>query len=202
MSAQAINSQAYAQLAIWQLEMGDRAGAHDFAVKAMSKTPPAAAAVALFLTQPVAAPSEWEARSRRLFSGAGQERARELVLSYALLFSKEFKAAEPLLENIYSHSGPEPQETMPVLLAWARIENGVTEKAAPLIAHNPILNGAQADLLTSLVFPRWLFLRAEVLARQGRNDDAGRNYRLFLTLSGPDPQIFGEETRARQACEK
>jgi len=69
----------------------------------------------------VAAPSEWEARSRRLFSGAGQERARELVLSYALLLSKEFKAAEPLLENIYSHSGPEPQETMPVLLAWARI---------------------------------------------------------------------------------
>jgi len=63
--------------------------------------------------------------------------------------------------------------TIPVvLLAWARIENGVTEKAAPLIAHNPILNGAQADLLTSLVFPRWLFLRAEVLARQGRNDGA------------------------------
>jgi len=42
-------------------------------------------------------------------------------------------------------------------------------------------------------------LRAEVLARQGRNDDAGGNYRLFLTLSGPDPQMFGEEARARQA---
>ena len=200
--AQALNSQAYAQLAIWQLEMGDRARAHDFAVKAMSKTPPPAAAVSLFLTQPAATLSEWEARSRRFFSGAGQERARELVLSYALLLSKEFKAAEPLLENIYTHSGPEPQEIMPVLLAWAHIENGATEKAAPLIAHNPILNSAQADLFTSLVFPRWLFLRAEVLARQGRNDDAGRNYRLFLRLSGPDPQIFGEETRARQASEK
>jgi hypothetical protein len=118
------------------------------------------------------------------------------------LLSKEFKAAGPLLENTYTHSGPDPQETTPVLLAWARIENGATEKAAPLVARNPILNAAQADLFTSLVFPRWLFLRAEVLARQGRNDDAGRNYRLFLTLSGPDPQIFGEEARARQALGK
>jgi len=124
------------------------------------------------------------------------------MLSYALLLSKEFKAAEPLLENIYTNSGPEPHETTPVLLAWTRIENGATEKAATLVAHNPILNAAQADLFTSLAFPRWLFLRAEVLAQEGRNDDAGRNYRLFLTLSGPDPQMFGEETRARQAAAK
>jgi len=200
--APALASQAYAQMAIWQLEMGDRTSAHEFALKAMSKTSPAAAAVALFLTQPSATPAEWDARSRRLFSGAGQERARELMLAYALLLSKEFKAAEPVLENIYAHSAPEPQQTTPVLLAWARIENGATEKATPLVTYNPILNAAQADLFTSLVFPRWLFMRGEVLARQGRNDDAGRNYRLFLTLSGPDPQMFGEESRARQALGK
>ena len=193
-------SQAYAQLAIWSLEMGDRARAREFAVKgASTKSVTAMAVVARLLADAPASIAEWTARIDRALPGTAQERARNLVLAYAFLFAKQYQAAAPLLKQAYEHSAPEPSETLPVLLAWALVETGRFDEAAPLVARSPIPAAEGTDLFTSLSFPRLLFLRGEILAKQGRRQDAERNYRLFLALSGPDPEALGYENRARHA---
>jgi tetratricopeptide (TPR) repeat protein len=190
---------AYCQLAIWKLSLGDRPRARESALKARpGKGTAAAALIARYLTEPPAGVAEWTARANRIFPDSGQQRTKNLALAYALLFAKEFQAAADTLENAYEHSAPDPQETLPVLLGWALMETGKIDRAARLLAHNPV-PAAGADLLASLSFPRLFFLRGELAARQNKRDEANRNYRIFVTLSGPDPEIFEEEQRARHA---
>jgi hypothetical protein len=123
------------------------------------------------------------------------------MLAYALLLHKEFQAAEPVLSDLYQHTPPDPSETLPVLLAWARVASGHPEQAAGLVERNPAPN-VRPEIFGSLAFPRLLFLRAAVLEKQGRHEEAAANYRLFLTLSGPDAGTFGEEARARASVGK
>ena len=190
--------EAYAQLAVWELELGDRVRARELALKAPSQRGSGAALMARFLTEPPARPAEWSATAAQTLPGAAQERARKLVLAYTLLLQKEWQAAQPLLLELYQHTAPDPTQILPVLLAWTYVETGRFEDAAPLVAANPVPHTAP-EIFASLAFPRLLFLRAAVLAKQGRNAEAGRDYRLFLTLSGPDAKAFGEEAEARQA---
>jgi hypothetical protein len=126
---------------------------------------------------------------------------RKIVLAYALLLHKEFQAAEPILSDLYQHSAPEPNEILPLLLAWTKVEAGHFEQAAPLVERYPVPS-TSGDIFTSLALPRLFYLRGAILEKQGRRDDAAKNYRLFLTLSGQDAQVFGEEDKARQALGK
>jgi tetratricopeptide (TPR) repeat protein/TolB-like protein len=198
-----IAATAYCQLAIWSLELGDRTRARDFAVKSSSgKVTTGAAQIALFLTESVSGGDAWSSRADRVFPLPAQQRTKQGALAYALLFAQDFPGAVPLLLNSYEHSAPDPQETLPVLLAWAQIKSGNFDDAARLVAHNPVPTAGGSDLFTSLAFPRLLFLRAELAARQNKREEAERNYRLFLALSGPDAQIFGEEQRAREALQR
>lgn len=194
----AIAPQLYAQLTVWTLELGDQARARAFGVKASQGAVSAPALIARLLIEPAAPASEWTARAAQLLPGSDKERLRKIVLAYALVMHKEFQAAEPILSDLYQHSAPEPQEILPVLLAWTKVQTGHFEQAAPLVEHNPIPS-TTGDIFTSLAYPRLFYLRGAVLEKQGRRDEAAKNYRLFLTLSGPDAQVFGEETRARQA---
>jgi tetratricopeptide (TPR) repeat protein len=193
-----VASAAYCQLAIWELALGDRSRARNFAMKAAS-TPRAggAAAVAAYLTGEPGSAAEWSERASRMFPASGQQRAKNLTLAYALLLAREFQAAASTLQDVYQHSAPDPGEQVPVLLAWALEETGKSELAAPLLARNPVPNTG-ADVFSSLSFPRLFFLRAALAERQNKPDEAARNYRQFLTLSGPDAEIFGQEERARQ----
>jgi tetratricopeptide (TPR) repeat protein len=197
--AQAMAPQLNAQLAVWALEMGDRTQAREFAQRAQpSRTPGAVSAFVRFLTEPSAPPGEWRQRALRLRPLPLEERARNLMLAYALLMQHEFSAAAPVLFNVYEHSAPEPHEILPILIAWAQLETGHIEDAARFVQRNPI-PGAAPELLVTLAFPRLLFLRAVVLEKVGNKSEAVRNFRLFLKLSGPDAQRFGEEERARRA---
>ena len=123
------------------------------------------------------------------------------MLAYTLLLHKEFRAAEPVLSDLFQHTPPDPSEILPVLWAWARVGAGHPEQAAGLVERNPVPN-TTVEIFGSLAFPRLLFLRAAVLEKQGRREEAGANYRLFLTLSGPDAGAFGEEAKAREAIAK
>jgi len=190
--------QAYTQLALWELELGNRPQALEYAMRAAARQGSGPAALARFLTEPAAPPSEWSARAEKLLPGPAQEKTRKVMLAYALLLQKEFQAAAPLLSDLYQHSTPDPQEILPVLVAWAQVETGRSEDAAPLLQRNPV-PVINPEMSASLAFPRALFLRATVLDKQGRRDDALALYRLFLALSGPDAQAFGEEAQARQA---
>ena len=193
--------QLYTQLAVWELELGDRSRAREYASQAVAPHGSGPAAIAHFLTGPVAPPSAWNARAQKLLPGPAQEKNRNMMLAYALLLQKEFPAAAPVLADLYQHSAPDPQEILPVLVAWAQVETGRFEDAGRLLQRNPVPN-ITPEMFGTLAFPRLLFLRAAVLDRQGRHEDALAGYRLFLALSGPDAQAFGEEARARQALGK
>jgi tetratricopeptide (TPR) repeat protein len=191
--AAVLGPEAFAQLAVWELELGDRARARDLALSASPRS--GWAIIARFLTEPAAPAAGWSARAEAL---PADERTRKTALACALLVEKEFPAAERVLLDLYSRSAPEPQEILPVLLAWAHLETGHIAEAAPLVERNPVPNPVP-EIFASLAFPRLLYLRAAVLDKQGRHQEAAGNYRLFLALSGPDADIFGEQAKARHA---
>jgi tetratricopeptide (TPR) repeat protein/TolB-like protein len=193
--------EAYAQIAAWELQLGDQTRARESASKAALPHATGPAIMARFLIGSPAPPAEWMARARQMLPQPAQERTRKLMLAYALLLHKEFQAAEPVLSDLFQHTPPDPSEILPVLLAWARVEAGRPEEAAGLVKRNPVPN-TTLDIFGSLAFPRLLFLRAAVLEKQGRREEALTNYRLFLTLSGPDACAFGEEAKARAAIGK
>jgi tetratricopeptide (TPR) repeat protein len=195
----AIAPQLYAQLTVWNLELGDQAHAREFGLKAASQGAVSVPAlIARLLIEPAAPASEWTARAAQLLPGPEKERLRKIVLAYALVLHKEFQAAEPILSDLYQHSVPEPQEILPVLLAWTKVETGHFDQAAPLAERNPIPS-TSGDIFMSLAYPRLFYLRGAILEKQGHRDEAAKNYRLFLTLSGPDALVFGEEAKARKA---
>ena len=200
--APTVAPQLYAQIAIWELELGDQARAAASARRAASQpatTGPAL--IARFLTEPAASASEWAERAAGVLPGTVQERTRKAFLAYALLLQKDFQSAQPVLSDLYQHSPPEPQQILPVMLAWADVETGRLEEASRLLQGTPVPSPAP-ELFESLAFPRLLFLRGAVLEKLGRHQDAVKSYRLFLTLSGPVAMNFGEEARAQQVVGK
>lgn len=194
----AIASSGYSQLCVWELELGDQAQARQHALQARAAQS-GWAPVFLFLTEPEASASEWALRAERWFPDGRQAAVKRLALTVALLFGKHFEAAIPWLREMHERSSPGMQEGTSILLAWALMESGRTEEAAPLLQFNPLPQAGGFAPLTSLYLPRIFFLRGRILERQGKGNQAKQNYRLFLTLSGPDPKIFSEEKNAREA---
>ena len=187
-------SSAYTQLAIWDIDMGDRQQARANALKARTTAGPGSAVTAImagFLTQSAASANEWKALAQTYFPSNAPMPFRQLSLAYSLLFAKQFDAAEPVLKQLYDQSSPTAEQNLPVLLAWSLIETGRWRQAAALVATNPIPRATGFDPFSCLAFPRLFFLRGLVLEKQGRVDDARRNYSLFSKLAGPDPDIFG-----------
>lgn len=175
-----LKSQAEAQLAIWYLERGDRAGARR-AAEAAAGTP--LGAVVQFMTGPPAPASEWAVRAERSFPDPAQERMKRFALGYALLLAGHFDAAAPLWREIYRQSNPLSPEGSEVLLAWALIESGRWDGVEDLIARNPIPAATGPSPFASLAFPRVLDLRARLLEKQGETGQAAETRKIFERLS-------------------
>jgi len=194
-------SNAYSELALWSLMLGDRTGAGEMVGRAGQladpKTAPTAALVR-FLTQPPAAAAEWNARAGQLFRNAAAAPLRDLWLAYAFLLNKDFAEAGALLTKS-AESGLNTDDSLPVLEAWALVETGKESEAAPLLKFNPAPPMTGPALVTSLYFPRLYYLRGVVAQKQGKIDEARADYQLFLKLSGDTPLQWGEEEKARQA---
>ena len=192
---------AWTELVIWNLMLGDRAAAlaaaDETARTAGANTPPAM--VTRFLVQPPVSGAEWIERAAQAFPNPQQAPIRGAALTTALLLNRQFDTVAAQLQQTIAAGPPEPDATAPVLLAWSYLETGRAAAAAPLLKTNPApsLNGA--DALLTLSFPRIYYLRAEEAARDGKRAEARANYRLFLTLSGPDPLTWGEEQKAKAA---
>jgi Tfp pilus assembly protein PilF len=180
---------ATAEMALWNLMMGNREAAAALAEKSLTLATPAAAetaSVARFLAQPAASPAEWAARAERLAPNPAQAAIRNTALAYALLLAKQYQAAAPVLEQLYSE-GQSAGEGVPILLAWTYLETGRAAEAAALLRFNPILPTAGLEPFMSFYFPRFLYLRGLAAERLGKSAEARDNYALFQKLSGPDP---------------
>ncbi len=190
-------SLACAQLAIWSLEAGDRAGALRYAQR--SPAPGGLTAIAAFLAQPPASAQEWKARGERLLPQPGQAGLRRLAVAYALLLSKDFGAAVAPLGEAYAASVPSSPDWPAVLLAWALIESGKFDRIPELLGPNPVPVATGDRPFISLEFPRLFFLRAVAAEKQNRRDEARANYQRYLDLAGAAPDFFGERERATKA---
>ena len=196
-----IASRAYAELAVWSLESGDREGAASLSQKALSIVGPASAAnalVARFLASPPASSSEWAVRAEQAFPGPAQGAIRNFALAYALLVSQQFQPAMLLLRQMWETGSPTADEGLPVMLAWCNLETGRVKDAAPLLASNPIPSPNGLTPYTGFYIPRLLYLRGLLAEKEGRAADARAYYDKFLALSGPDPLQWGEEKKVRQ----
>lgn len=196
--ARLLAAEAHTQLAIWSLYMGDRTAAQTHAKAALGTVQ--SAALAAFLAEPPASPAEWIARAEKLAPRTEQAGMRDFVLAEAFLLGKQFDAAVPVLRRAYENATPTNPE-MPVLLAWANIETGQAAGAAPLLALNPIPQPTGINPFASCCFPRLFFLRGRAAEKQGRQDVARANYKLFVELSGDAPFQWGEERSAKASLE-
>ena len=191
--AREMAARAYATLALWKLVLGDRAEAGRMAQQAAANAGPSSAeivALARFLTSPPASPAEWTARAAQSFAGPARNSVRDTALAYALLVAKEFEPASQVLKRIYdSADQADPQDALPILLAWTCLETGRGQEAEPLLRLNPLPTAGSAPIL-SFCFPRIYYLRGLEAAREGKRDAAAANDQLFRKLSGPDPLLW------------
>ena len=192
-----VASRAYGEAAIWRVLLGDREGAAPLVQKSIALAGPGSASVAVaarLLAQPAAPAAEWKARLDQALPNVPSGGAKDLLLAYALLVSKDYPAAFTVLQGLDQTGAAFSEPVIPIAHAWTLIETGKPAEAAPLLARNPVMQGSGPFI--SFFFPRLFFLRAEVAKAAGNTEEARRTYDLFLKLSGPDPLLWGEEARA------
>lgn len=194
-------SEAYSQLSIWSVALGNRSAAAQLAEEAAALSGPASAslaAMARFLAQPSAPESEWVSRADRAFPNPAQEQEKKAVLSYALVADKKFAAAAQALDSVFDHMAVTSEPDLPVVLAWAQLESGQPGRAGALLRFNPIPSPAGVRPLSVFAFPQLLYLRGRLAALAGNASQAQSYYKLFSQLSGDKPLVWDEQTLARQ----
>jgi hypothetical protein len=193
-------SQAYSQAAIWALVLGDRSNATKMAGKAVMLAGPGTAGLAAavrFLSQPSASAADWAARAEQSFPQPALKELKETALIYALLADQHYQAAAGLLTEQYGRGSSTVDDGLPVLLAWTFLETGKSKEAAALLRFNPIPPTSGVRPFSVFYFPRLFYLRGRVAASAGSAESARTQFRLFGELSGDQPLLWGEETKAQ-----
>ena len=138
-------------------------------------------------------------RAMLAINGCGLAKlALEEALAYAHLLAGRFAEAIPVIEDAISEAQAFGEDEWNVLLAWAFLETGDVERAGELLTTNPVIQPAAEDAFHSLVFPRILYLRGAVAARQGRSDEARELLRLFVSYAGDSRDASGNVASAKE----
>ena len=181
-------SQAYSQLSVWNLAAGDVTRAREYAARANSKArqpvPRMLAGICGFLAGPPAPVADWRKRAAAQFSGPAGDGAGRYALAYALLFGRHFDAAAGVLRDLNRTASPIAPEQVSILLAWALAETGRFKEAAPLVETFGIPGPGGESTFACLSFPRIFQVRAAVLKKQGKANEAARSLELFRKLGG------------------
>ena len=162
---------AFSQLAIWKLDTGDAKAAADLANQAVMRAQ----------SPQVRGISEV---CRYVTSGSARSSGSKMADAYALLFAKKYREALPLLQAAYVETNPSADGQVRTLLAWAYVETGDIDRAAPLLNMYPLPLSSGNALFASLIFPRYLFLRGVVLMQAGQRDEAGKSFELYSKYGG------------------
>jgi len=182
------SARAWAQMAVWSLDAGDRVRAREYAARAAAAArDPAAglmARVCQYLAGPEAGAPEWAVRAERTFPEPALGSVKRSALAYALLWAGQFGAALPALKELYAQTPASSAEPVNVLLAWALVETGRASEVGDLLDTYPAPQPGVELPFQCLSFPRVFRLRGAVLEKQGRRAEAQGAYRLFEALSG------------------
>lgn len=174
-------SRAYTQLTIWAMAMGDRDAAARFSQQAAATATPATGAivaVARFIALPPAPPEEWSSRASQMFPNAPAGSVKDYALAYALLLDGHFAAAVPVLTQLDARTPANGDRSAAVELAWALVQSGKPQDAAPLLKLNPVPNFGATAVFVPLYFPRIFQLRAAI------GENAPENQRVYAALGG------------------
>jgi tetratricopeptide (TPR) repeat protein len=101
-----------------------------------------------------------------------------------LLLAGKFRDALPGLEAGFQKANPSNDGQIRMLLAWALVETGSIDRAGKLIEICPLPLSPGEPMFASLIFPRYFALRAAVLEKQGKPDEAKKNHDLYLKYAG------------------
>jgi len=184
-----VASEAYSQLAIWQVALGNRSAAELFVAQAIQTAGPGSAGVAVvarFIAQPSASAAEWNARADQAFPLPAQKPVKDVALVYALLSDKQFAPAAAILQPLYDRTSPTADDSVPFLLAWADLETDKPKQAAALLRFNPIPPSTGVKPFSVFYFPRLFDLRGRIAELAGDTKQANAQYALFHRLSGDE----------------
>lgn len=166
-----LQAMALSQLAVWKLEAGDGKAAAELAnqaaAHAQSPQVRGISAVCRYIT-----------------SGSAVSSGSKMADALALVLANKFREASPLLQAVYAETNPSADGQVRTLLAWAYVETGAIDNAAPLIDAYPLPLSSGEPLFASLIFPRYLFVRGAVLEHQGKKDEARRSQELYSKYAG------------------
>jgi len=188
----AVALEAYGELAVWSVALGDRSAALEAAERAGASQ---IAAIARFVAQPSASPGEWQSRAAHVFPEPAQKQLKETALVYALLSDRQFAAAWSILKTMYEAGSGGPEE-IPFLLAWCEVETGRADEAAGLLRFSPVPASSGVHPFQVFYFPRLFYLRGRIAMLAGQADAARAHFQLFRRISGDTPLIWGEEAQA------
>ncbi len=108
-----------------------------------------------------------------------------LAAVYKLLDARRFAEAVPPLQGFLARTDPLAPEQFNILLAWALVETGRTQEAAPLLETYGVPAAGFEGPLIRLTFPRVFLLKAQVLDAQGKRQQASEFREIYKKLSGP-----------------
>lgn len=119
----------------------------------------------------------------------GPRAARELA-ARQLVFWDPDRADVNVYSNLqglqlaYQKANPSNDGQIRVLLAGALVKAGRIDEAGNLLEMCPLPLSSGDPMQASLIFPRYFALRAAVLGKQGKPDEAKKNRELYVKYAG------------------
>ena len=184
---------AHAQLSVWYLAAGQTGPAQDHASAAIqgAKSPAVRgpAVVVRFLSQPRPDPSQWMISAEQVF-GPGSSPLKTAAIGYGMLLSRQFGPASQFFETMYRQTAPALDGQARTLYAWTLVETSRKADAEPLVQTYPLTFGSGEALFSTLVFPRFFYVRGMVMEALGKQDEARKAFDLVQKFQADMPSIF------------
>ncbi len=136
-----IKNLALTQAAIWELQLGLRAGFiamkdSETVLKSGQNADLIPAAIVRFSSVEPKGVAEQQARAERSFSGSGGAQVSPLAVAYSLIFAKRYADAAPLWKKLYEKANPS-DSTVRGIYALALEQPGHAAEAASLLKSMP-----------------------------------------------------------------
>ena len=180
-----IKGAALTQIAIWDLQLGNRDAAFRASTSALQTGASSVISlIARFASEDARTPAEWSTRADRMLGTNQLAQLKPVALAYALYLTHQWDAAAPLWKQLLESSRSDDSVT-PVIYGQILVELKRPRDAEPYVRLFPVPNPASSQEFLSLAIPEIFDTRAEVLASQGKTQEAEASRKVFRELNGP-----------------
>jgi tetratricopeptide (TPR) repeat protein len=182
-----LKAYANAQLAVWYATAGQFGPAQERAAAAMQTAQSApvrgASVIARFIVQPKADASQWLISAEQTFGPAASP-IKTMAVAYGLLLSRQFGPASEPFRTLYQQTQPALDGQVRTMYAWTLVETSRKADAVPLVQTYPMPFGPGEPVFSTMVFPRFFYVRASALKAQANDSEAGKAMAIFEKFKG------------------